>query len=132
MAGIELCQSVPVPPRHRRDQGGVLGVVADRTGLHVGAPYHGFGLPGLRGKRPDGAMILRETGWMVVVGLVAGAALSAAGVQLIASRLYGLSAADPVSITLSVLILAAVAGLATWLPAYRASRVDPLIALRYE
>lgn len=69
---------------------------------------------------------------MVLVGLVVGAALSAGGVQLIASRLYGLSPADPVSLTLSVLVLAAVAGLATWLPAYRASRVDPLVALRYE
>ncbi len=77
-------------------------------------------------------MILRESSWLLVIGLIAGGALSAAAMQLIASRLYGLSPGDPVTIAGAVLMLAAVAIVATWLPAYRASRVDPLVALRYE
>ena len=40
-------------------------------------------------------MILRETGWLLLAGLIVGGALSAGAVQLIASRLYGLSPADP-------------------------------------
>jgi predicted permease len=78
------------------------------------------------------AMIMRETGWLLVGGLVAGAAVSAASLRLIQSRLYGLSAADPATIATAVAGLAAVAALATWLPAHRASRVDALTALRCE
>jgi ABC-type antimicrobial peptide transport system permease subunit len=77
-------------------------------------------------------MILRETGWLLVGGLVAGAAVSAASMRLIQSRLYGLSAADPVTIAAAVAGLALLAALAAWLPAHRASRVDPLTALRCE
>jgi predicted permease len=77
-------------------------------------------------------MILRETGWLLLVGLLAGAALSAAGVRLITSRLYGLTASDPIAFVSAIAVLGIVAIAATWLPAYRASRVDPLVALRYE
>jgi len=77
-------------------------------------------------------MILRETGWLLVGGLVAGAAVSIASLRLIQSRLYGLSPADPATIVTAVAGLAAVAALAAWLPAQRASRVDPLTALRCE
>jgi predicted permease len=78
------------------------------------------------------AMILRETGWLLVAGLAIGGALSAGAAQLIASRLYGLTPADPVTFLVATLALAAVAMLASWLPAFRASRVDPLVALRHE
>ena len=78
------------------------------------------------------AMILRETGWLLAAGLVVGAALAAGAVQLIASRLYGLSPADPVTFGIAIAALGVVALVATWLPAYRASRVDPLVALRQE
>jgi ABC-type antimicrobial peptide transport system permease subunit len=78
------------------------------------------------------AMILRETGWLLLVGLIAGSAVSAAALRLIASRLYGLSSNDPITFVTAIAGLAIVAALATWLPAYRASRVDPLVALRYE
>ena len=78
------------------------------------------------------AMILRETGLLLVVGLVTGAALSVAGMRLIASRLYGLAPTDPLAFGAAIAVLIGVALLAAGLPAHRASRVDPLVALRYE
>jgi len=77
-------------------------------------------------------MIARETMWLLALGMVAGAALSIAAVRVIAARLYGLSPADPVTLTGVLIGLTLVAALATWLPAYRASRVDALVALRYD
>jgi ABC-type antimicrobial peptide transport system permease subunit len=78
------------------------------------------------------AMILRETGLLMLVGMIAGAGVSIAAVRLITSRLYGLSPNDPATMASAVAGLMVVAALATWLPAYRASRVDPLVALRQE
>ena len=52
------------------------------------------------------AMILRETGLLLVVGLVAGVALSAAGMRLIASRLYGLAPTDPLAFGAAIAVLA--------------------------
>jgi ABC-type antimicrobial peptide transport system permease subunit len=77
-------------------------------------------------------MILRETGLLLLAGLVGGMFLAAAATQLIATRLYGLAPTDPIAIGVAVAILATVALLAAWVPAHRASRVDPLVALRYE
>jgi predicted permease len=77
-------------------------------------------------------MMLRETGWLVAAGLVAGTALSFLALRAIASRLYGLSPGDPFTFASAVVGLVVVAALATWVPARRASRVDPLIALRQE
>ncbi|BDC49047.1 hypothetical protein F183_A13630 [Bryobacterales bacterium F-183] len=78
------------------------------------------------------SLILRETGVLLALGTVAGIALSIALLRLIASRLYGLAPADPMTLTVSVVVLALVAFSAAWLPAARASRVDPLTALRQE
>jgi ABC-type antimicrobial peptide transport system permease subunit len=78
------------------------------------------------------AMVMRETGWLLAIGLVVGIGLAAAGIRLIESRLFGLQPTDPIAFASAAAILAIVAALATWLPAYRASRIDPLIALRYE
>ena len=78
------------------------------------------------------AMVLRETGLLLLVGMIAGAGVSVAAIRLITSRLYGLSPADPATMTSAVAGLVIVAALATWLPAYRASRIDPRVALRHE
>jgi ABC-type lipoprotein release transport system permease subunit len=59
-------------------------------------------------------------------------ALAFASLQLIKSRLFGLAPDDPVAIALAVTLLSAVAVIAAWLPARRASRVDPMVAIRYE
>jgi ABC-type antimicrobial peptide transport system permease subunit len=52
--------------------------------------------------------------------------------RFITSRLYGLAPTDPVVPAVAIIVLAGVALVAAWLPAYRASRVDPLVALRFE
>lgn len=77
-------------------------------------------------------MILRETGLLLLAGLAAGTFLAATGTRFIAARLYGLAPADPVAIGVAVAMLGCVALLAAWIPAHRASQVDPLAALRYE
>jgi ABC-type antimicrobial peptide transport system permease subunit len=52
--------------------------------------------------------------------------------RYIQSQLYGLQALDPGTIIICVILLAAVSSLAGWIPAHRATRVDPITALRYE
>ena len=78
------------------------------------------------------AMIARETGWLVIAGLVVGGFASVATVRLITSRLYGLSPGDPTTFFIAITMLTLVAALATWLPAYRTTRVNALVALRYD
>ena len=78
------------------------------------------------------AMILRETALLLIAGLLVGIGLSAAGMRLITSRLYGLAPTDPLAFAAAFAVLAGVALVAAWFPAYRASRVDPLVALRHD
>jgi putative ABC transport system permease protein len=77
-------------------------------------------------------MIMREAGLVLLLGLVAGAGISLAAAQLAASLLFGLKPRDPISLILAVVTLSLVAALASYVPAYRASRLDPMAALRYE
>ena len=78
------------------------------------------------------AMVLREAALLTVAGVAAGLGVALACVHLVKSMLYGLKPHDPVSLTAAPLLLLAVALLASWLPAARASRVEPMIALRHE
>jgi predicted permease len=75
-------------------------------------------------------MVLRESLLLLGAGLVLGLPLSVGGLRLLQSQLFELSASDPVTLTDSVLIIAAVTLLAAWLPARRATKVDPMVALR--
>ena len=77
-------------------------------------------------------LVLRESLALVVIGLVVGVLASLAVTKTAASLLYELQPNDPLTIALATLLLAAVAALAGYLPARRASRVDPMIALRDE
>jgi putative ABC transport system permease protein len=77
-------------------------------------------------------MIVRQGLLLVLAGLAAGLAGALALSRLLASLLYEVSPADPVTFAGISLVLALVGLLATWLPARRATRVDPLVALRYE
>jgi predicted permease len=77
-------------------------------------------------------MVLRETGVLIAIGLAAGVPASLACARLVQSKLFGLKAADPVTLAAAAGIMFVVAIASGYLPARRASRVDPLIALRYE
>ena len=77
-------------------------------------------------------MVLRETLVMVVAGLVLGVPAALLSARLIESQLFGLSPTDPLTLAGAAVVLTVVALLAGYIPARRASRVDPLTALRYE
>ncbi|HEV8485532.1 MAG TPA: ABC transporter permease [Blastocatellia bacterium] len=78
------------------------------------------------------SLVVRETLVLVLVGTAVGLAAALAATGLITSMLFGLTQHDPPTISFAVLLMISAAALAAYLPARRASRVDPLIALRYE
>jgi predicted permease len=77
-------------------------------------------------------MILHETTRLVFAGLVVGGGLACAATRLIKGRLYGVAPADPVTQVLASALLLLVALAASYLPAHRAARVDPGLALRHQ
>ncbi|MGH7529915.1 MAG: ABC transporter permease [Gemmatimonadales bacterium] len=86
------------------------------------------------GAAPHGVigMILGDSMRGVAAGAVLGAAGAAALMRVLVGMLYGTRPLDPVVLGTVALLLAAVAGLATYIPARRAARVDPMVALRTE
>jgi predicted permease len=77
-------------------------------------------------------MVLREVAVLIAAGLALGSAVSIGSTRLIESFLYGVKPNDPRTLLVAATILAAVATLAGFLPARRASRLDPMTALRDE
>jgi predicted permease len=77
-------------------------------------------------------MILSESGRLVAFGIAVGVGAAVALVRLVSSRLYGVSGTDPLTIAASAALLILVAAIAALIPARRASRVDPMVALRSE
>ena len=77
-------------------------------------------------------MVLRDVMTTAAVGIVLGAALSLLLARYIESQLYGVPARDFLTLGAAAILLAIVALAAGWLPARRASRVDPILALRQE
>ena len=76
--------------------------------------------------------VLRETLVLVLIGIVIGVPVALGSTHFMRSMLFGLGLADPVAILFAATLLALVATLAGFLPARRASQVDPMVALRYE
>jgi putative ABC transport system permease protein len=77
-------------------------------------------------------MILREAGILLGMGLIAGTALSVLVAKTASSLLFGLEPGDPLTLAAAIAALAAVTLAASFLPAQRASRLDPMVALRDE
>jgi predicted permease len=77
-------------------------------------------------------MVMRESLWLVALGILMGVPVALASERLVSTMLFGLRLNDPLTLLAGVAMLLAVATLAGYLPARRASRVDPMIALRYE
>jgi predicted permease len=77
-------------------------------------------------------MVLREILILVSIGVVIGAPVALAGDRLVSKMLFGLRPSDPVTLVSATVILLIVAAIAGYLPARRASLMDPMVALRYE
>jgi ABC-type antimicrobial peptide transport system permease subunit len=78
------------------------------------------------------AMVLREATWISASGIVIGLSTSFLSARLIRSMLYGVTASDPATLSGSALILLLVALGASWIPARRAARIQPMEALRHD
>jgi ABC-type antimicrobial peptide transport system permease subunit len=77
-------------------------------------------------------LVLRDVMWMVVAGVVLGAGAAVIVTGLARSILFGLTPTDPAVFVIAAAVLTSAAALAGWLPARRAARVDPVVALRHE
>jgi predicted permease len=77
-------------------------------------------------------LVMREAMLLVVIGIAAGIPLALLCTRLINSMLFGLQNTDPMSLAIVIGVLAAVGAFASLIPARRATKVDPMVALRYE
>jgi predicted permease len=109
---------------------GVYGVVS----YLVGRRTHEIGIRIALGaqQRDILCIVLGEGGKMALVGIVIGLAASLVVTRFMATMLFGVSATDPLTFVVVAFILLSVTLLACWIPARRAMRVDPMVALRYE
>jgi putative ABC transport system permease protein len=109
---------------------GIYGVVS----YTVAQRTREIGIRMALGARPDGVLqlVVRQGLAPVALGVAVGLASALLATRLMRSLLYGVSATDPLTFAAVALFLALVALVAIWLPARRATRVSPLVALRYE
>jgi predicted permease len=109
---------------------GVYGVVSYLVGLRT----REIGIRMAMGaqRRDVLRLVFSQNGSTVLAGIGLGLIASVGLMQLMSSMLFGISATDPLTFTIVVAILCCVALLACWIPARRATRVDPTVALRYE
>jgi ABC-type antimicrobial peptide transport system permease subunit len=77
-------------------------------------------------------LVMKETAGLVAIGIGIGLPVALGAVGLASNQLFGLKASDPATIWAATIFLAAVTLLAGYLPVRRASRIDPMLALRYE
>ncbi len=76
--------------------------------------------------------IMAQGGKLILIGLILGIGGALAGTKLLASMLYGVTANDPLTFIIIAAVLSLIAALACYLPARRATKVDPMVALRTE
>jgi predicted permease len=109
---------------------GLYGIMAYNVTLRTGE----IGIRMALGANPRGILwlILKGTLPLVLIALLTGSLLALGTTRLIASILYGVAPNDHVTLGGSMLLLFLVATLAAWIPARRAAKVDPMVALRYE
>jgi len=77
-------------------------------------------------------LVLRQSLLLTAIGVLIGVPAALGAARFVSSYMFGLSTADPFTIIAAVLVLLTVITLASYLPARRASRIDPMLALRYE
>jgi ABC-type antimicrobial peptide transport system permease subunit len=77
-------------------------------------------------------LVMRESMTLVIVGIVIGLAVALGASRLIKTLLFGLAPTDALSLAAAILVMIAVSAFAGYLPARRASRVDPMVALHQE
>jgi len=77
-------------------------------------------------------LVIRQGMGLTIIGLIVGVAAGSVVTRVLADMLYGVSTRDPLTFVGAPLLLLVVAFLACYIPARRATRIDPLIALRYE
>jgi predicted permease len=119
---------------------GLLGLVLAIVGVYSVVSYaavqrtHEIGIRvALGASRVDILrMVLGQSILIIGVGIVVGLGLAFAATRLVAGFLVGVSPTDPATFVSVVALLAMVAAVACWLPAHRATRVNPLVALRYQ
>jgi predicted permease len=77
-------------------------------------------------------LVMREAGWMLVIGVVAGSALALLAGRSASSLLFGLKPYDPLTLISAIVLLAVIAAAASFLPARRAAKLNPMVALRQD
>jgi ABC-type antimicrobial peptide transport system permease subunit len=109
---------------------GLYGLMAHQVSSRTGE----IGLRMALGARPTDVArpILREAGWLAPLGIVLGLPLTLALARILGAVVFGIAPYDPATLIASGLILLGVALAAAWLPARRAAKVDPMVALRHE
>jgi macrolide transport system ATP-binding/permease protein len=118
----------------------ILGLVIACVGLYGTMSYsvarrtNEIGIRMALGARRGGViwMVLRQVFVLAIAGLAIGLPVALATSKLVESFLFGMKPDDPVAIAVAVAVLVAAAVIAGWVPARRASRIDPMVAVRHE
>jgi ABC-type antimicrobial peptide transport system permease subunit len=109
---------------------GIYGVLAYVTGRRV--PEIGLRIALGASAREVIWLVLRQSLIMIFVGVVLGAVAAVAAGRLLQQSVAGVRSVEPVAFTIMIAVLIAAGLFASWLPARRASKVNPIVALRYE